>query len=87
MKANSNLAVLNVLARLGAGFDIVSGGELARALAAGRGAPKDVLEAMKWHILARAGGLGDPWLESKLPGLTAEERAAVEQAVQRFIGK
>src|SRR5688572_757108 len=35
MKANSNLAVLNVLARLGAGFDIVSGGELVRALAAG----------------------------------------------------
>ena len=28
VKANSNLAVLNVLARLGAGFDIVSGGEL-----------------------------------------------------------
>ena len=35
MKANSNLAVLNVLARLGSGFDIVSGGELARAIAAG----------------------------------------------------
>jgi diaminopimelate decarboxylase len=35
MKANSNLAVLAVLARLGAGFDIVSGGELARVLAAG----------------------------------------------------
>jgi len=35
MKANSNLAVLNVLARLGAGFDIVSAGELARVLAAG----------------------------------------------------
>lgn len=35
MKANSNLAVLGVLARLGSGFDIVSGGELARALAAG----------------------------------------------------
>ena len=34
MKANSNLAVLNVFARLGAGFDIVSGGELQRALAA-----------------------------------------------------
>ena len=30
MKANSNLAVLNILARLGCGFDIVSGGELAR---------------------------------------------------------
>jgi diaminopimelate decarboxylase len=35
MKANSNLAVLGVFARLGSGFDIVSGGELARALAAG----------------------------------------------------
>ncbi len=35
VKANSNLAVLDVLARLGAGFDIVSGGELERVLAAG----------------------------------------------------
>lgn len=35
VKANSNLAVLNVLARLGSGFDIVSGGELSRVLAAG----------------------------------------------------
>jgi diaminopimelate decarboxylase len=35
MKANSNLAILDVFARLGSGFDIVSGGELARALAAG----------------------------------------------------
>ena len=35
VKANSNLAVLDVLARLGAGFDIVSGGELARVRAAG----------------------------------------------------
>ena len=35
MKANSNLAILNLLARLGSGFDIVSGGELARVIAAG----------------------------------------------------
>ena len=35
VKANSNLAILNVFARLGAGFDIVSGGELMRVLAAG----------------------------------------------------
>ena len=35
VKANSNLGVLNVLARLGAGFDIVSQGELERVLAAG----------------------------------------------------
>lgn len=35
VKANSNLAVLGILARLGAGFDIVSGGELQRVIAAG----------------------------------------------------
>lgn len=35
VKANANLAVLNVLARLGSGFDIVSGGELARVIEAG----------------------------------------------------
>ena len=42
MKANSNLAVLDVFARLGAGFDIVSGGELARVAAAG-GDPRKVV--------------------------------------------
>ena len=35
MKANSNLAILDLFARTGAGFDIVSGGELARVIAAG----------------------------------------------------
>ncbi|GGP49716.1 diaminopimelate decarboxylase [Shewanella saliphila] len=42
VKANSNLAVLNVLARLGSGFDIVSGGELSRVLKAG-GDPQKVV--------------------------------------------
>ncbi|MBS1138918.1 MAG: diaminopimelate decarboxylase [Proteobacteria bacterium] len=42
VKANSNLAILNVFARLGAGFDIVSGGELQRVLAAGAD-PKKVV--------------------------------------------
>ena len=35
VKANSNLAVLSVLAKLGSGFDIVSGGELERVIRAG----------------------------------------------------
>ncbi|GAA0779611.1 MULTISPECIES: diaminopimelate decarboxylase [Pseudomonadati] len=42
VKANSNLGVLNTLARLGSGFDIVSGGELSRVLQAG-GDPKKVV--------------------------------------------
>jgi diaminopimelate decarboxylase len=42
VKANSNLSILQLLSRLGAGFDIVSGGELARVLAAG-GNPRKTL--------------------------------------------
>ena len=42
VKANSNLAVLGVMSRLGAGFDIVSGGELRRVIAAG-GDPRKVV--------------------------------------------
>ncbi|NOT19889.1 MAG: diaminopimelate decarboxylase [Sideroxydans sp.] len=46
VKANSNLAILNVFARLGAGFDIVSGGELQRVLAAGGAAQKIVFSGV-----------------------------------------
>jgi diaminopimelate decarboxylase len=46
VKANSNLAVLGLLANLGAGFDIVSGGELARVLAAGGDPRKTVFSGV-----------------------------------------
>ena len=46
VKANSNIAILNVLARLGSGFDIVSGGELTRVLAAGGRADKIVFSGV-----------------------------------------
>lgn len=46
VKANSNLGVLNILAKLGSGFDIVSGGELERVLAAGGDAAKIVFSGV-----------------------------------------
>jgi len=46
VKANPNLAILNLFARLGAGFDIVSGGELARVLAAGGDASRVVFSGV-----------------------------------------
>ncbi|HSS65799.1 MAG TPA: diaminopimelate decarboxylase [Gammaproteobacteria bacterium] len=46
VKANSNLAVLDVLARLGSGFDIVSAGELERVLAAGGRANRTVFSGV-----------------------------------------
>ncbi|MHA7840856.1 MAG: diaminopimelate decarboxylase [Gammaproteobacteria bacterium] len=62
VKANSNLALLNVLAQLGSGFDIVSGGELERVLRAG-GDPKKVIFSgvgkQPWEIRAAlAAGIG-----------------------------
>jgi diaminopimelate decarboxylase len=46
VKANPNLAILNLFAKLGAGFDIVSGGELQRVLAAGGAASKVVFSGV-----------------------------------------
>jgi diaminopimelate decarboxylase len=46
VKSNSNLAILNLFARMGAGFDIVSGGELQRVLAAGGDAGKTVFSGV-----------------------------------------
>ncbi len=46
VKANPNLAILNIFAKLGAGFDIVSGGELQRVLAAGGAADKVVFSGV-----------------------------------------
>ncbi|MEQ6886328.1 diaminopimelate decarboxylase [Salicola sp. Rm-C-2C1-2] len=53
VKANSNLAVLNVLARLGAGFDVVSGGELERVIRAGGDPAATVFSGVgkqRWEI-------------------------------------
>lgn len=53
VKANGNLAVLNVLARLGAGFDIVSGGELERVIRAGGDPAKTVFSGVakqRWEM-------------------------------------
>ena len=60
VKANSSLAVLDVLARLGAGFDIVSGGELERVVAAGGDPAKIVFSGVSKTAgeMARALELG-----------------------------
>ena len=46
MKANSSLAIIDLFSRLGSGFDIVSGGELARIAAAGADARKAVFSGV-----------------------------------------
>ncbi len=58
----------------------------ARLYVAGRGVAKDVVEGMKWHLLSRAAGLKDEWLDSEMTKLTPAQREAVDKAVRHFIG-
>ena len=86
VKANSNLAVLQVLARLGAGFDIVSGGELARVLRAGGEASKVVFSGVGKSVAemeqALAAGVGcfNVESESELRRLDAVAAARGQRA-------
>ena len=84
VKANSNLAVLNVMARLGSGFDIVSKGELARVLQAGGDASKVVFSGVgkKSAEIAYA-------LEKNIHCFNVESEAELDriQAVAKQLGK
>lgn len=73
VKANSNIGVLNVLARLGAGFDIVSVGELERVLAAGGDASKVIFSGVGKlpHEMVRA-------LEAGIHCFNVESEAELE---------
>ncbi len=57
VKANANLAVLGILAKLGSGFDIVSGGELARVLAAGGRADRVIFSGVGKTVAEMRAGL------------------------------
>lgn len=77
VKANANLAVLDVLARLGSGFDIVSGGELQRVLAAGGAADRIVFSGVgKTREEIRAA------LEAGIGGFNVESTAELERIRQ-----
>ena len=57
-------------------------------LATGIGAPKDMTEAMKWHLIAKAAGNGDPMLDEMFAPMSAENKARAEDGVKRwFSGK
>lgn len=74
VKANSNIGILQILARQGAGFDIVSGGELARVLKAG-GDPKKIVFSgvgkQDWEIIEG--------LQNKIRCFNVESAAELEK--------
>ena len=62
----------------------VAQNRVARIYAAGRGLRKDLIEAGKWHTLATARGVPDPWLDDTLKVLTPAERAKADEAARKW---
>ena len=58
---------------------------LARVLMAGRGMPADATEAVKWHIVAKAGGASDPELDAFAAQQTQAVRDAAETAAKKWL--
>jgi hypothetical protein len=52
----------------------------------GQGASMDKIEGLKWHIVAKTAGKGDPELDAGLASLSAQDRAKVEEAARKWIG-
>jgi TPR repeat protein len=58
---------------------------VAHILMAGRGLPADPTEAIKWHIIAKAGGASDPDLDIFAAKQPANVREAAEKAAQKWL--
>ena len=71
------VALLQEAARKGSA---IAQNRYARVLATGRGAPKDEIEALKWHLIAKDGGNGDPMLDEMLSKLSSDDRKKAEEA-------
>jgi TPR repeat protein len=64
----------------------VAQNRVARLLATGRGLPRDMVEAMKWHLLARASGIKDAWLDGELAKLSTADKSALEASLHQYMG-
>jgi hypothetical protein len=63
----------------------VAQNRLANILAVGRGVQADPVEAVKWHIVAKAGGVSDIPLDTFVQKQSAEVRTAAEKAAKPWI--
>jgi TPR repeat protein len=59
---------------------------LARVLLSGQGATMDKVEALKWHIIAKTAGKGDPTLDEALATLSPEDRAKAQEGARIWLG-
>jgi TPR repeat protein len=75
-------ALLKKAARKG---NPVAQNRLANVLAVGRGVPADTVEAIKWHLIAKAGGVSDIPLDTFAAKQASETRAAAEKAAKSWL--
>jgi hypothetical protein len=50
------------------------------------GAPMDKIEGLKWHLIAKTAGKGDPMLDEELAKLSPEDRAKAEAGARKWLG-
>lgn len=84
--AKDETAAASLFLKAAAANNPIAQNRIARLLVAGRGIKQNVVEAMKWHVLARASGEKDTWLDDKLKKLTPVQKKAVEEAVHDYVG-
>jgi hypothetical protein len=53
--------------------------------ATGRGLPANAVQAAKWHLIAKAGGTSDPFLEDFMNKMKPEDRKTAEEAAKPWL--
>ena len=71
---NERLAARHFLHAAARG-NAIAQNRLARLYVLGRGLPRNLVESLAWHTMAKAQGLNDPWLDEQLKDVSADDRA------------
>ena len=83
--ARDEAAAAKLLLNAARGGSPIAQNRMARILSAGRGLPVNPSEAIKWHLVAKANGVGDPELDIFANKQKPEDRAAGEKAAQLWL--
>ena len=83
--AKNEAAAMALFRKAARGGSAIAQNRLARILAAGLGVASDPVEATKWHLIAKARGVTDLWLDDFVGKLTPEQREAGEKAAKPWL--
>jgi len=83
--AKNESAAANLFLRAARMGSAIAQDRLSRILMAGRGMPANPTEAVKWHLIAKAGGSTDAELDDFAAKQSKDVRAAAEQAAQKWL--